>query len=249
MRPDSVALLFAPPRPPVRLDPARPAVLGRESRVDVPVSSPEASRRHAEIRFESGGWHLRDLGSKNGTRVNGVPIEGARRLAAGDRISIGAFLVLFTEVPAPIWDAVPAGGSTMTLCIPVEEHDCAGDSATETFGGDLAEIPAYAVIQILELGGQTGELRIGGNRDAGSLWLAGGAPVHAMWGDRAGRAAALALLRADRGRFTFRRGAEAPRRTLAEPASALLLEAARLSDELVEAPDRPTTASRPLAGA
>jgi S1-C subfamily serine protease len=51
---------------------------------EVPISS----GHHAEARFESGSWWIVDLGSTNGTQVNGSPIV-SRRLRAGDRIAFG----------------------------------------------------------------------------------------------------------------------------------------------------------------
>lgn len=63
---------------------------GRDEECEIVVDDAKASRRHAEIAMENGGCVLRDLGSRNGTRVNGRRLEGAHRLAAGDEIAIGA---------------------------------------------------------------------------------------------------------------------------------------------------------------
>ncbi|MFW5905019.1 MAG: trypsin-like peptidase domain-containing protein [Acidobacteriota bacterium] len=48
-----------------------------------------SSKRHAELRRDSGGWVIRDLGSRNGTFVNDERITGSRRLAPGDTIRFG----------------------------------------------------------------------------------------------------------------------------------------------------------------
>jgi hypothetical protein len=67
-------------------------VLGRDNTADVILDDPGISRRHTEIRVTSDGPHLvasiRDLGSTNGTFVNGERIT-SQRLADGDRISVG----------------------------------------------------------------------------------------------------------------------------------------------------------------
>ena len=47
-----------------------------------------ASRRHAQIRMKDGHYTLTDLGSTNGTRLNGQTVQ-SRELADGDRITIG----------------------------------------------------------------------------------------------------------------------------------------------------------------
>jgi pSer/pThr/pTyr-binding forkhead associated (FHA) protein len=63
-------------------------VLGRE-RADITIGDPGVSRRHAAVRPVRGGLELRDLGSANGTWVNGERIEGPRVLVAGDVVRIG----------------------------------------------------------------------------------------------------------------------------------------------------------------
>ena len=67
-------------------------VLGRDNSADVILDDPGISRRHTEIRVTSDGPHLvasiRDLGSTNGTFVNGDRIT-SQHLADGDRISVG----------------------------------------------------------------------------------------------------------------------------------------------------------------
>ena len=50
------------------------------------------SRRHAQLRFRDGKWVLRDLGSTNGTTVNGVRV-GRCELLPGDRLGLGELLL------------------------------------------------------------------------------------------------------------------------------------------------------------
>lgn len=50
--------------------------------------APEVSRRHAQIYFQGGHWRVRDLGSTNGTTVNGCPVEDCL-LSWGDRVGFG----------------------------------------------------------------------------------------------------------------------------------------------------------------
>ena len=67
-------------------------VLGRDNTADVILDDPGISRQHTEIRVTSDGPHLvasiRDLGSTNGTFVNGERIT-SQRLADGDRVTVG----------------------------------------------------------------------------------------------------------------------------------------------------------------
>ncbi len=63
-------------------------VLGRLAGCDIVIDDPNVSRKHAEVRREDGQVVIRDLGSTNGTLVNGSPTL-ERRLSDGDRITIG----------------------------------------------------------------------------------------------------------------------------------------------------------------
>jgi pSer/pThr/pTyr-binding forkhead associated (FHA) protein len=63
-------------------------VLGREA-ADLAVDDPEVSRRHASLRPAGDGLEIEDLGSLNGTWVNGTRIQGVVRLSPGDRVRLG----------------------------------------------------------------------------------------------------------------------------------------------------------------
>jgi pSer/pThr/pTyr-binding forkhead associated (FHA) protein len=66
-------------------------ILGRDdATADLVISDPGVSRRHARVMTEDGAVILEDLGSSNGTYVNGERISGAVELTAGDEIQIGA---------------------------------------------------------------------------------------------------------------------------------------------------------------
>jgi hypothetical protein len=63
--------------------------LGRSRECDCVVSEPSVSRRHAELRRDGEQWLLRDLGSRNGTRVNGLRVLEETEVQPGDRVSLG----------------------------------------------------------------------------------------------------------------------------------------------------------------
>ena len=63
--------------------------LGRSSACELVFADDTVSRRHAELRVQDGRWMLRDLGSSNGTFVNGRRVMEAE-VAAGDEVVLGA---------------------------------------------------------------------------------------------------------------------------------------------------------------
>ena len=73
----------------------RPVTVGRLSDCTIPLNDQNVSRRHAEIRPGRGAYVVADLGSTNGTMVNGTRISGEQRLADGDILSFGSTYVRF----------------------------------------------------------------------------------------------------------------------------------------------------------
>jgi hypothetical protein len=73
----------------------RRSVLGRSRDVDVQIEDPNVSRRHAEIVQEGSVYWLVDLGSTNGTEVEGRRVQRAR-LADGSQFTIGETTVTFS---------------------------------------------------------------------------------------------------------------------------------------------------------
>jgi hypothetical protein len=65
-----------------------PVLVGRDPACDVVLADPRASRRHAEIARDGDTWRVRDLGSSNGTLLNGAPIVESE-LGLGDVLTIG----------------------------------------------------------------------------------------------------------------------------------------------------------------
>jgi len=84
----------------VRVALADEVVLGRDPGCTVALPAEDVSRRHARIAPDGDGHAVADLGSTNGTWVNGVAVE-RRRLAPGDRIRVGGFVVAYVAAGHP----------------------------------------------------------------------------------------------------------------------------------------------------
>ena len=75
-------------------------VVGRSRESDLMLPDVSLSRRHAELRRTPAGWVLRDLGSMNGTRLNGVRVREERLLRDGDVVGLASFSLVFLESEA-----------------------------------------------------------------------------------------------------------------------------------------------------
>ena len=100
-------------------------VLGRAPDEGLPVDSERASRRHARVEPYDGGYRVVDLGSKNGTHVNGEPIRGPHPLSSGDIITLGGETLRFvwgeatreveSHLPVIGTQLLPLGAPRITL--------------------------------------------------------------------------------------------------------------------------------------
>ncbi|MFN2505023.1 MAG: FHA domain-containing protein [Acidimicrobiales bacterium] len=63
--------------------------IGRDIDSDLVVGDPMVSALHAVVRRYHGGWSVQDVGSRNGTFVNGQRVAGEHRLRSGDEIGVG----------------------------------------------------------------------------------------------------------------------------------------------------------------
>lgn len=72
-------------------------VIGRDSSSQVAINDAEVSRKHARLTFQGGKYVLEDLGSTNGTFVNGQRLASPIVLKSGDVVSLGEQIVLMFE--------------------------------------------------------------------------------------------------------------------------------------------------------
>jgi pSer/pThr/pTyr-binding forkhead associated (FHA) protein len=86
--------------------------IGRAEGMEIVIDNVSVSREQAEIRQEKRGWSIRDLGSANGTFVNGERLTAPRPLRAGDEVSFGKFSLFFDRTfPEPLAEPVTVAPS------------------------------------------------------------------------------------------------------------------------------------------
>jgi len=110
--------------------------IGRASDCSIPIKDRYLSRRHAEILSADGHWVLKDLGSANGTYLNGSRVERDQRLHAGDRIRLGDTEIVFetSEHNTDRFLAVADTAASTTISIPLHDSEIRVDT------GDLSKL-------------------------------------------------------------------------------------------------------------
>jgi FHA domain len=98
-----------------------PVTFGRGEDNDIVIPDPAVSRLHAELRQEGDGFVVADLGSSNGTRVNGDLITEPRHLRPGDEIAIATHRFSFVPIDAGVV-TVPAMGAIPSRALAADKN-------------------------------------------------------------------------------------------------------------------------------
>jgi hypothetical protein len=142
-------------------------VIGRSSELDMVLVEDMVSRRHAKITVESGDIFLEDLGSTNGSFVNGEKITRTK-LAEGDRILIGTSIikVVASDGSASVEDAQ----EQMSAAVKSARPSAVGSTMT----GSIAEVALPDLLQLFSASKKTGVLQITTATDVGAIHLKDG---------------------------------------------------------------------------
>lgn len=208
------------------LDDRRSYIAGRSSEVDLVLADDAVSRKHARFYPARGRIWVRDLGSRNGTIVNGQQVE-RHCLREGDRIAIGSSLAKVARTDRDAVSTKRAGEAHRTT-----------DLSNRAMAGSLEEVPLMDVLQWLATSRKTGTLKV---RDpdaerVGSLYLRDGRVFYAAITGAAELAPEKALIRMlnwKRGSFELDSAAmEDVKAEINMSLEHMLMEAARQEDEL-----------------
>jgi Nif-specific regulatory protein len=128
--------------------------LGRQSESSLQLRDPAVSRQHCVIEAAESGVLLRDLGSRHGTFVNGLPVR-ERRLEEGDLIAVGGSVFLFQVADgsgAPALGSELPGLEATAQLVPGEGLYARPDEALAALGADSGGRIARGLQALLEIG-------------------------------------------------------------------------------------------------
>ena len=152
-------------------------VIGRSSELDLVLVEDMVSRKHARVTLGAAGITIADLGSTNGTFVNGEKVRRAQ-LKEGDRILIGTNILKLVAVSRPQGATVDVKAAQQKLdaTAAAQEKKQGARSAVQ---GRLEEVPLVDLLQLLGTSKKTGAIVIRGYR-GGRVHLHSGKVVSAV---------------------------------------------------------------------
>jgi hypothetical protein len=151
-------------------------IVGRSSDLDMVLVEEMVSRRHARIDMKSGVITIEDLGSTNGTFVNGEKIQQAK-LREGDRVLIGTSILKLVSVPAGSMDSRRAPDSASVRRAGPKPR--AGNEPPR-MTGNLEEIPLPDLLQLFGTSRKSGVLVIRTDPRVGRIYLKDGIIHYAL---------------------------------------------------------------------
>ncbi len=159
------------------LENGKEIIVGRSSDLDMVLVEEMVSRRHARIVMRGGLISIQDLGSTNGTFVNGEKIRHAK-LREGDRVLIGTSILKVVAVS----QRQPQGTSLESVAkrrvTQRQQQAVAGEEAPR-MTGNLQEIPLPDLMQLFGTSRKTGVLALRASNQVGRIWLEQGLIRHA----------------------------------------------------------------------
>jgi ABC transport system ATP-binding/permease protein len=125
------------------LDSGKPIVIGRAASCNVVLNFPMISSRHATIERTNGGWAVRDLGSTNGTFVEGRRVHDVAVLRPGEVISLGSYQLLLSADGRTLSSEEPHGHSALEakhVSIAVAGRELVRDVSMVVRAGELVGV-------------------------------------------------------------------------------------------------------------
>ena len=210
----------------------REIVIGRSSELDMVLIEDMVSRRHAKIQTTEDEIAIMDMGSTNGTFVNGEKVKKAR-LKEGDRILIGTSIMkLVTVDPAT---TVSEAEARNQLEKRGQQAAMRTQVTNRAMSGNIEEIPLPDLLQLFSTSKRTGVLALKGPQGSGEIYLRKGQIYFATIDDAydlSPQKAAYRILTWDKGAFELDSSeSKTVLEEITESTEGLLMEGMRLLDE------------------
>jgi Inner membrane component of T3SS, cytoplasmic domain/Domain of unknown function (DUF4388) len=211
------------------LRPEKEIVIGRSSDLDMVLVEDMVSRKHAKIALAAGRITIQDLGSTNGTFVNGEKIKQTR-LKEGDRILIGTSILKLV-----VSDNAGKNLDNKQINETLEQVAASKPKQSGAMSGRIDEVPIPDLLQLFATSKKNGVLIISGEHE-GKIHLRGGKVVFASvdGAESLGpRKSFFRIIAWESGRFVLEPDAEETFPVeLDDTTEALLMEGLRQLDEL-----------------
>jgi pSer/pThr/pTyr-binding forkhead associated (FHA) protein len=147
------------------LRPHREIVIGRSSELDMVLVEDMVSRKHAKITTDDKTVSIQDLGSTNGTFVNGEKIRKVE-LKDGDRILIGTSIVKLVYVDGENTNGLSETEARSRMAVTANRRP-----PTKSMSGSIEEIPLPDLLQLLSTSRKSGVLVLRSDGGVGKLYL------------------------------------------------------------------------------
>jgi pSer/pThr/pTyr-binding forkhead associated (FHA) protein len=148
------------------LRPHREIIIGRSSELDMVLVEDMVSRKHAKITTDDKTVTIQDLGSTNGTFVNGEKVRKVE-LKDGDRILIGTSIIKLVFVDGELTNHMTETEARSKMAMAVSAKKPPGKSMS----GSIEEIPLPDLLQLLSTSKKSGVLAIRSDAGVGKLYL------------------------------------------------------------------------------
>src|SRR6186997_98551 len=150
---------------PLRMN--REIIIGRSSDLDMVLVEDMVSRRHAKISSTENEVYIQDMGSTNGTFVNGVKIAGRALLHEGDRILVGTSIIKVVGVDGVVAQQTEAEARRRLEAGAQQRQATQG----RPMSGVIEEIPLPDLLQLLSTSRKSGVLSIASRAGIGKIYM------------------------------------------------------------------------------
>ena len=149
------------------LRPNREIIIGRSSDLDMVLVEDMVSRKHAKITTDENVVSIQDLGSTNGTFVNGEKVRKAE-LKDGDRILIGTSIIKIVFVDGEQTSHLTENEARSKMAVAANRRSA---SAPKSMAGSIEEIPLPDLLQLLSTSKKSGVLVVHSDRHVGKTFF------------------------------------------------------------------------------